>query len=331
MAVARRRRNPLLEHFYLILPHYIYLSVGAVAFVAALVMAFWAFSKDVLTTHHYFILSWMFPLAGAVSAGAFTGALRIRITNRLHNLAAIGSGAFAVWLITSLLLPNVLPGVYLTPEDQTELNKQLEKKFGPGTQIEFVPDERGRVKKVIILNIRPENRTEVIEFVRRQTADMAGHARLSPLVIETRPPDPLKRTREELLSLAWNAHDEKNWDQVVELTTNLLKVDEDPANKEQQELTEKKVPLTKTGRVGVDLGDADVQSNHSFGLINDVATALFLRGEANRQLKKEVEARADWKKVMTFDHAVTFSSVLKEFWRTKDEAENKIFQLDRKK
>jgi hypothetical protein len=63
-------------------------------------------------------------------------------------------------------------------------------------------------------------------------------------------------------------------------------------------------------------------------LINDVAMALYLRGEANRHLKKEVEARADWKKVMTFDHAVTFDVRSKEFWRTKDGAENKLFQLD---
>ncbi len=144
------------------------------------------------------------------------------------------------------------------------------------------------------------------------------------------PPAPPPPTREELLARAWNAHNEKNWSQVVELTTTLLGDFERPAEKKQEELTKAKAPEPKTGRIGVDLSDADERNNHSFGLINDVATSLYLRGEAYRHLRKEVEARADWKKVMTFDHAVTFDIRTKEFWRTKEGAENKLFQLDRK-
>ncbi|MGA2259473.1 MAG: hypothetical protein ABSG53_32765, partial [Thermoguttaceae bacterium] len=145
------------------------------------------------------------------------------------------------------------------------------------------------------------------------------------------PPPPPPPTRQELVALAWTANNEKQWDQVVELTTTVISDFEHPADKKQEEYTKQKEPLPKTGRVGVDLSDADEKRNHSFGLVNDVATALFLRGEANLNLGKQVEARADWKKVMTFTHAVTFDKVQKEFWRTSEGAENKLYQLDKKK
>jgi hypothetical protein len=154
---------------------------------------------------------------------------------------------------------------------------------------------------------------------------------LGAFVFTARLPPPPPPTREVLLARAWNAHNGEKWGGVVELTTKLLKDFEYPADIKQTELTKLKAPLPKPGRVGVDLSDADVQNNHSFGLINDVATALFLRGEGYIHLGKEVEARADWKKVMTFEHAVTYDLQTKEFWRTKEGAENKLFQLDRKK
>ncbi len=148
-------------------------------------------------------------------------------------------------------------------------------------------------------------------------------------IILLEPPPPL--TRSELLTRAWAAYNREDWDHVVELTTNLYDKLEWAANKKQKELLETEVPFPQTGRLGVDLTDADVKRNNSFGLINDVATALYLRGEAQKHLGKMEQAHADWEKVKTYEHAVTFDLQTQEFWRTSDAASNGLCQLDKVK
>lgn len=138
-------------------------------------------------------------------------------------------------------------------------------------------------------------------------------------------------TREQLLTRAWKASNSEKWNDVVELTTKLLGDFENAAEMKQKELSEATAPAPKTGRLGSDVSDSDARNNHSRGLVNDVATALFLRGDAMCHLGKTDDARADWAAVTEFPHAVTWDERTKEFWLTKDGAENKLFQLDRSK
>ena len=138
-------------------------------------------------------------------------------------------------------------------------------------------------------------------------------------------------TRGQLLTRAWRANDKENWGRVVELTTKLLAQFERSAEKDQERLINEKAPAAKPGIVGANLSEEDARLNFSRGLINDVATALYLRGEANSQLGKRPDARADWEKVLTYPYALTWDERTNEFWLTKDGAENKLYQFDEKK
>ena len=138
-------------------------------------------------------------------------------------------------------------------------------------------------------------------------------------------------TREQLLTRAWNASERERWTTVVDFLTKLLNDYEFSAERGEKQMLSTNAPPPKLGRLGVALSDADAQANFSRGLINDVATALYLRGEAFNHLGKVPEARADWQKVLTYPHAATWDVRTKEFWLTKEGAENKLYQMDRPK
>jgi hypothetical protein len=131
-------------------------------------------------------------------------------------------------------------------------------------------------------------------------------------------------TRQQLLTKAWTAYNKERWTHVVDLTTKILTDLERPATVEQESYGPR--TLSCQGPVAY---RPQTLSSTTRGLVNDVATALFMRGEAYRQLDRLKDARSDWEKVMTFTHAVTYDDQTDEFWLTKDAAENKLFQLDR--
>ena len=138
-------------------------------------------------------------------------------------------------------------------------------------------------------------------------------------------------TRPQLLERAWNAYNGENWKKVVEITTQLMSRFEKTAPTAQEKLLTDHAPVPKLGRLGVDLTEEDVIANHSHGLVNDFATALFLRGESYSHLAGQgARARADLEEVMKYPHAVTWDVQTKEFWLTKEGAENSLFQLDKK-
>lgn len=197
-----------------------------------------------------------------------------------------------------------------------------------------------KTKKAIIRKIPFTNRSRPVEaqgealdprFPSRRVHFAIGFAIMSLIILSAallpQPPP----TREQLLTRAWNASERERWATVVELLTKLLDDCEFSAERGEKQMLSTNAPPPKLGRLGVALSEADAQANFSRGMINDVATALFLRGEAFNHLGKLPEARADWQKVLTYPHAATWDIRTKEFWLTKEGAENKLYQLDRPK
>lgn len=128
-----------------------------------------------------------------------------------------------------------------------------------------------------------------------------------------------------LLTQAWKAYNQKKWDQAHKWTNILISKYEMPADKQHMELKSNSEPPPKLGRVS----STDAQFNHGRGLVNDVATAYFIRGEANLNLNRPEDARADWQKAIGYSYAVTYDVEMDEFWLTKDGAENKLYQLNK--
>jgi hypothetical protein len=146
----------------------LYWYAGALALIIGFVFAFWAFSLPGLRPHQFFILSWILPLTSGIVAGAFSGSITTKVSkSEWKGLFIAATGGSAVWLITFLILPRILPPVHLDPDDVAELNGLLQQKYGKDVRLEFVTDQNGRVRSLILINLGPADRTEVIRFLER--------------------------------------------------------------------------------------------------------------------------------------------------------------------
>ncbi len=114
-----------------------------------------------------------------------------------------------------------------------------------------------------------------------------------------------------LATKAWQALAEKNVDAVVVYTNKCIEMYGTEAAKMQAGL--KEVP---TG---------DDQKVFSFWALNDVATCLYIQGEAYRQAKKPEEAKAAFERVVKeFSFGQTYDPANKAFWKPADAAKDKL-------
>lgn len=98
--------------------------VGSTLLVFAVALAFWGFSKGVLSDDQRRILLWLLPLASGFSACAFAGSLSVKAQGLLPGLVVAATGGFGVWLLTFF---------FLFPSTGSDSNKDSSKHavFGP--------------------------------------------------------------------------------------------------------------------------------------------------------------------------------------------------------
>jgi tetratricopeptide (TPR) repeat protein len=116
-----------------------------------------------------------------------------------------------------------------------------------------------------------------------------------------------------LVSKAWKALQDKNLDEVLAYTNKCLELYAGQAKKMQESLT--------------DYAQGDKDKIFSYWALNDVATSLFIQGEAYRQAGKMDEAKAAYSKVMK-DYA--FGQCWDEggwFWKPADAAKEKLAMI----
>jgi hypothetical protein len=146
----------------------VYWRAGALSLIIGLGFTVWAFTLPGLRPHQFLILCWVLPLAAGIAAGSLCGSIATRVSKSAWKGSVVAAaGGTAVWLVAFINLPGLLPPTYLAPEDSAELHGLVRLKYGHDLRIEFAQDQDGRVRKLILVNVRPDIRTEVFEFVAR--------------------------------------------------------------------------------------------------------------------------------------------------------------------
>jgi hypothetical protein len=145
-------------------------------------------------------------------------------------------------------------------------------------------------------------------------------------------PNPQTLRLGQLLTVAWHYYDQEKWDKVVVYANTAATRFEMLANETRETWNSDKKAPPKIGIViEGGLTESDARQNNMYGLVNDVATAYFLMGKANRKLGRDKEAREAFQKVQEYPAAVTYDAMTREFWRTADGAKNELYQMDKVK
>jgi len=124
---------------------------------------------------------------------------------------------------------------------------------------------------------------------------------------------------ESLTTSAWNAYNNKDYDEAIEKSNDCIDEFEPAALKLQKQLEEGKVPLPPTGKVD----EKTEKEVFSHGLLNDVATCWFIKGRSLERQKKVEEAIAAYKKVMQYSYARTWDVNQELFWSPSEVAEER--------
>jgi tetratricopeptide (TPR) repeat protein len=119
-----------------------------------------------------------------------------------------------------------------------------------------------------------------------------------------------------LATKAWGALNEKNLDAVLAYTNKCVEMYGEQARKMQSELTE--------------LPTGDEQKVFSFWALNDVATNLFIQGEAYRQAGKMAEAKAAFEAVVNnYPFGQAYDPASKSFWQPANAAKDKLKMMEK--
>lgn len=119
-----------------------------------------------------------------------------------------------------------------------------------------------------------------------------------------------------LATKAWGALAEKNLDAVLAYTNKCIEMYAPQAKKMQAELTE--VPAGDDAKI------------FSFWALNDVATSLFIQGEAYRLAGKKEEAKAAFQSILdNYSFGQTYDAGKKIFWKPADAAKDKISMIEK--
>ena len=119
-----------------------------------------------------------------------------------------------------------------------------------------------------------------------------------------------------LATKAWQALADKNVEAVVVYTNKCIELYAAEAVKMQASL--KEYPA------------GDDQKVFSFWALNDVATCLYIQGEAYRQAKQNDKAKAIFERIVKeFSYGQTFDPANKAFWKPADAAADKISMIEK--
>ncbi|MEI8011035.1 MAG: tetratricopeptide repeat protein [Candidatus Omnitrophota bacterium] len=121
---------------------------------------------------------------------------------------------------------------------------------------------------------------------------------------------------ETLAAKSWQALASKNLDEVLAYTNKCLELYEANAVKMQADL--KQYP------------SGEPQKIFSFWALNDVATCLYIQGEAYRQAKQLDKSKAAFERIIKeFSFGQTYDPANKAFWKPADAAKDKISMMEK--
>ncbi len=121
---------------------------------------------------------------------------------------------------------------------------------------------------------------------------------------------------ETLAGKGWKALADKNLDNVVIYTNKCLELYAGEAAKMQASLKE--------------YPSGEPQKVFSFWALNDVATSLYIQGEAYRQAKQLDKAKVAFQRIINeFSYGQTYDPVNKAFWKPVDAAKDKISMMEK--
>lgn len=114
---------------------------------------------------------------------------------------------------------------------------------------------------------------------------------------------------------AWQALSGKDTDAVLAYTNKCITMYSAQAAKMQKSLT--------------DYATGDDQKIFSYWALNDVATSLYIQGEALRRAKRMDEAKAAFNRIVNeFSFAQTYDVGNKSFWKPVDAAQDSLYMID---
>ncbi len=121
--------------------------------------------------------------------------------------------------------------------------------------------------------------------------------------------------RSETLTIkAWKAFDDRDLNAVLAYTKKCIALYSAEASKMQKSLTE------------YPTGD---QKIFSYWALNDVATCLYIQGEALRRVKRMDEAKAAFNRIINeFSYAQTYDPKNKSFWKPVDGANDSLYMIN---
>ncbi|MDA1314235.1 MAG: hypothetical protein O2968_12925 [Acidobacteria bacterium] len=130
---------------------------------------------------------------------------------------------------------------------------------------------------------------------------------------------------EELTSDAWNAFNAKDYKRAIEIADEVLGNFTLQAERDQRELETSGAPNPSTGKPR---SGEEKQRTLERGLLNDVATCYFIKGQANDKLKKIDEAKKAYTSAAALTYARTWDPA-GWFWSPSQAAKDRLTLLGR--
>ncbi len=132
-----------------------------------------------------------------------------------------------------------------------------------------------------------------------------------------------------LATAAWDEYNNGNYENAITYTQDCIDMFESQALREQQEFTASGKPTPSVGSVG----EVEYQEIISRGVLNDVATCYFIKGESLAKLNRLSEAKEAYMSVLRFSAARTLDPIYCQclgcycFWAPAEVAADRLAKL----
>jgi hypothetical protein len=145
-----------------------------------------------------------------------------------------------------------------------------------------------------------------------------------PQTAQTAPPQPSGMTQNtELTNKAWDAFNKGDYDSAIGLADKCINEFLGRAMREQEDLEAKKSPLPPTGPVP----DQEKQAIFARGLLNDVATCMYIKGRSLEAKGRKEEAAKVYKATAKFTYARCWDPKGGAFWSPAEGALDRLRTL----
>jgi tetratricopeptide (TPR) repeat protein len=125
---------------------------------------------------------------------------------------------------------------------------------------------------------------------------------VGPMLCVSWAADPVEPENVVLTKAAWDAFNDGKYDQAISKADECLKKFEGQAILEQEKLEKDKAPQPAEGSASKEA----TETIHKRGLLNDVATCLFIKGESYEEQQKYLEGKAAYEKAAKLTYARTW-------------------------